>query len=89
MHDWYVSSTLIEAPTSSLIGTCFMEDLAYMYGIHYFVVLVHGDVHVWYTHVWHMLDDTTPLVLLDQHNNWYLFKIHDCGTWFMMETYHE
>jgi hypothetical protein len=40
MHDWYVSSTLVEAPTS-LIGTCFMEDLAYMYD---FVVLVH--VHV-------------------------------------------
>ena len=31
MHDWYTSSTLVEAPTSSLIGTCFMEDLAYMY----------------------------------------------------------
>jgi hypothetical protein len=31
MHDWYISSTLVEAPTSSLIGTCFMEDLAYMY----------------------------------------------------------
>jgi hypothetical protein len=31
MHDWYISSTLVEAPTSSLIGTYFMEDLAYMY----------------------------------------------------------
>jgi hypothetical protein len=65
MHDWYFSSTLEEAPTSSLIGTCFMEDLAYIYGIHHFVVLVHGNVHVWYTHRWHMLYDTTPLVLLD------------------------
>ena len=36
--------TLVEAPTSKLIGTCFMEDLAYMYGIHYFVVLVHNGV---------------------------------------------
>jgi hypothetical protein len=65
MHDWHISSTLVEAPTSSLFGTCFMEDLPYMYGIHYFVVLVHGDIHVWYTHIWHMLDDITPLVLLD------------------------
>jgi hypothetical protein len=65
MHDWYFSSTLEEAPTSILIDTCFMEDLAYIYGIHHFVVLVHGNVHVWYTHRWHMLDDTTPLVLLD------------------------
>jgi hypothetical protein len=31
MNDWYISSTLVEALTSSLIGTCFMEDLAYMY----------------------------------------------------------
>jgi hypothetical protein len=62
MH-WYTSSTLVEAPTSSLIGTCFMEDLAYMYGIHHVLVLMHGDV--WYTHIWHMLDDSTPLVLLD------------------------
>jgi hypothetical protein len=62
---WYFSSTLEETPTSSLIGTCFMEDLTYIYGIHHFVVLVHGNVHVWYTHRWHMLDDTTPLVLLD------------------------
>jgi hypothetical protein len=65
MHEWYFSSTLEEAPTTSLIGTCFMEDLAYIYGIHHFLVLVHGNVHVWYTHNWHMLDDTTPLVLLD------------------------
>jgi hypothetical protein len=50
MHDWNFSSTLEEAPTSSLIGTYFMEDLAYIYGIHQFVVLVHGNVHVWYTH---------------------------------------
>ena len=38
--------TLVEAPTSKLIGTFFMEDLPYMYGIHHFVVLVHGRVHV-------------------------------------------
>ena len=31
IHDWYISSTLVEAPTSRLIGTYFMEDLAYMY----------------------------------------------------------
>jgi hypothetical protein len=35
IHDliyyWYTSSTLVEAPTSSLIGTYRMEDLAYMY----------------------------------------------------------
>jgi hypothetical protein len=30
MHDWYTSSTLVDAPTSSLIGTCSV-DLAYMY----------------------------------------------------------
>jgi hypothetical protein len=63
IYDWYTSSTLVEAPTSSLIDTCFMEDLAYKYGIHHFVVLMHGDV--WYTHIWHMLDNSTPLVLLD------------------------
>ena len=89
MHDWYFSSTLEEAPTSILIVTCFMEDLAYIYGIHHFVVLLHGNVHVWYADRWNMLDDTTPLVLLDQHNNWHLFEIPNCGTWFMMETYHE
>jgi hypothetical protein len=89
MRDWYFYSTLEGAPTSNLIGTCFMEDLAYIYGIHHFVVLVHGNVHVWYTHRWNMLDDTTPLVLLDYHSNWHLFEIPDCGTWFMMETYHE
>jgi hypothetical protein len=38
--------TLIEAPTSRLIGTCFMKDLTYMYGIHHFVALVHCGVHV-------------------------------------------
>jgi hypothetical protein len=59
------SSTLEEAPSRSLIATCFMEDLQYIYGIHHFVVLVHGNVNSWYTHIWHMLDDTTPLVLLD------------------------
>jgi hypothetical protein len=69
MHDWYFSSTLEEAPTSSLIGTCFMEDLAYIYGIHHFVVLVHGNVHVWYSliygiclmilHHWYYLISTT------------------------------
>jgi hypothetical protein len=31
-----------------------MEDLAYKYGIHHFLVLMHGDV--WYTHIWHFLD---------------------------------
>jgi hypothetical protein len=46
MHDWYFSSTLVETPTSSFIGTCFMEDLAYMNGIHHCVVLVHDGVHV-------------------------------------------
>jgi hypothetical protein len=50
MLDWYISRTLVDAPTSCLIGTCFMEDLAYIYGIHHFVVLVHGNVHVSYTH---------------------------------------
>jgi hypothetical protein len=65
MHDWNFSSKLEEAPSSSLIGTYFMEDLAYMYRIHHFVVLVHGNVHLWYTHRWNMLDDTTPLALLD------------------------
>jgi hypothetical protein len=46
MHDWYTSSTLVEVPNSRMIGTCFMEDLEYMYRIHHFVVLVHGGVHV-------------------------------------------
>jgi hypothetical protein len=38
--------TLVEAPTRRLIGTCFIEDLAYMYGIHHFVVLLHDGVQV-------------------------------------------
>jgi hypothetical protein len=46
MHDWYVSITLVEEPSTRLIGTCFMEDLAYIYGIHHFVVLLHDGVHV-------------------------------------------
>jgi hypothetical protein len=28
-----------------------------------------------------MLDNSTPLVLLDYHNNWYLFEIHGYDTW--------
>jgi hypothetical protein len=28
IYDWYTSSTLVEAPTSILIDTCFVEDLA-------------------------------------------------------------
>jgi hypothetical protein len=56
---------LLEAYVDIMVHTCFMEDLAYIYGIHHFVVLVHGNVHVLYTHRWYMLDDTTPLVLLD------------------------
>ena len=87
MHDWYIYRIFVEAPTISLIGTCFMEDLAYIYWFHHFVALIYGDV--WYTHIWDMFDDTTPLVLLDLFNNWHLFEIHDCGTWFMVETYHE
>jgi hypothetical protein len=31
MHDWYTFGTLVETPTSSLIGTCFVVDLAYMH----------------------------------------------------------
>jgi hypothetical protein len=31
IYDWYTSSTLVEAPTSSLIDTCFMEDLMETY----------------------------------------------------------
>jgi hypothetical protein len=31
MHDWYTSSTLLEAPASSMIGAWFMVDMAYMY----------------------------------------------------------
>jgi hypothetical protein len=31
MLDWYTSSALVESPTTSLIGTCFMVDLAYMH----------------------------------------------------------
>jgi hypothetical protein len=82
IYDWYTSSTLVEEPTSSLIDTCFIEVLAYKYGIHHFVVLMHGDV--WYTHIWHILDwyyliTTTIGICL----------IHGYGTCFMMETYRE
>jgi hypothetical protein len=35
----------------------------------------------WYTHTWHMLDDTMLLVLLDYHNNWYLF---DTWLWYLV-----
>jgi hypothetical protein len=31
MHHWYVIGTLLEAPSSSMIGTCFMVDMSYMY----------------------------------------------------------
>jgi hypothetical protein len=46
MHDWYTSSTLVEAPTSRLIGTCFMVDLAYMHEDSFFCG--DGDVLSWY-----------------------------------------
>jgi hypothetical protein len=47
MHDWYISSTSVEALTSRMIGTCFMEDLAYVYGTHHFVVLVHSSTLIY------------------------------------------
>ena len=31
MYDWYISSTLVDASNGNMIGTYFMEDLAYMY----------------------------------------------------------
>ena len=30
-----------------MIGTCFMEDLAYMYGTHHFVILVHSSTLIY------------------------------------------
>jgi hypothetical protein len=30
-----------------MIGTCFMEDLAYMYGTHHFMVLVHSSTLIY------------------------------------------
>ena len=30
-----------------MIGTCFMEDLAYMFGTHHFVVLVHSSTLIY------------------------------------------
>jgi hypothetical protein len=57
--------TLVEAPTNSLIGTYFMEDLAYIDG---FIIFWYWCMVVYmfcYTHIWHMLDDTMLLVLLD------------------------
>jgi hypothetical protein len=30
-----------------MIGTCFMEDLAYMYGTHHFLVLVHSSTLIY------------------------------------------
>jgi hypothetical protein len=70
MHDWYFSSTLEEAPTSSLIGTCFMEDLAYIYGIHHFcgigwcmVMYMFGTlidgICFMILHLWYYLINTT------------------------------
>jgi hypothetical protein len=44
MHDWYTSSTLVEAPTSRLISTCFMVDLAY---IHFILLWCMVDVLAW------------------------------------------
>ena len=69
MHDWYTPRTLVDAPTSSLIGTCFVE-LAYMYWC-----MV--DVLSWYMMYWVIWWDT------------WLIEIHDCDTWFMVETYLE
>jgi hypothetical protein len=68
MHDWYFSSTLEEAPTSSLIGTCFMLDLAYIYGIHHLwcwcmVMYMFGtlidDICLMILHHWYYLISTT------------------------------
>ena len=32
MHDWYILGTLLEALASTIVGTWFMDDVAYMYG---------------------------------------------------------
>jgi hypothetical protein len=47
MHDWYISSTSVEALNGRMIGTCFMEDLAYMYGTHHFVVLLNSSTLIY------------------------------------------
>jgi hypothetical protein len=60
MHDWYISSTSVEALTGRMIGTCFMEDLSYMYGTHHFVVLVHSSTLIYgitlFSQHWYLLD---------------------------------
>jgi hypothetical protein len=47
MHDWYTSSALVKAPTSSLIGTYFVVDLTYMYDDSFFYWCM-VDVLAWY-----------------------------------------
>ena len=74
--------TLVEAPTSRLIGTCFMEDLAYMYRIRHFVVLVHGGVHVLlHSHMVYALMILCCWYFLISTKNWYLF---DTWLWYLV-----
>jgi hypothetical protein len=47
VHAFFIWIGLHVETYSWMIGTCFMEDLAYMYGTHHFVVLVHSSTLIY------------------------------------------
>ena len=47
VHAFFIWIRLHVETYGWMIGTCFMEDLAYMYGTHHFVVLVHSSTLIY------------------------------------------
>ena len=47
VHAFFIWIVLHVETYGWMIGTCFMEDLAYMYGTHHFVVLVHSSTLIY------------------------------------------
>jgi hypothetical protein len=47
VHAFFIWIRLHVETYSWMIGTCFMEDLAYMYGTHHFLVLVHSSTLIY------------------------------------------
>jgi hypothetical protein len=47
VHGFFIWIRLNVETYGWMIGTCFMEDLAYMYGVHHFVVLVDSSTLIY------------------------------------------
>jgi hypothetical protein len=56
MHDWYILGTLVDALSSSMIGTWFMVDMTYMYGNTYLLWFILFRFGAWLVHLlWYII----------------------------------